>query len=82
MPGIQLTDSTSTVILYQIENELADTGSGEVRLYMQNLYDTARSGGITVPIFHSDKGRQRHLGSRQFGRPRHGYRAERPVRVR
>ena len=52
----QLTNGTGTVILYQIENELADTGSGEFD-YMQNLYDTARSDGITVPIFHNDKGR-------------------------
>ncbi len=52
----QLTSGTGTVILYQIENELADTGSGEFD-YMQNLYDQARSDGITVPIFHNDKGR-------------------------
>ena len=52
----QLTNGTGTVILYQIENELANTGSGEFS-YMQNLYDTARSDGITVPIFHNDKGR-------------------------
>jgi beta-galactosidase GanA len=52
----QLTNGTGTVILYQIENELANTGSGEFA-YMQNLYDTARSDGITVPIFHNDKGR-------------------------
>jgi beta-galactosidase GanA len=52
----QLTDGTGTVILYQIENELANTGSGEFA-YMQNLYDTARHDGITVPIFHNDKGR-------------------------
>ena len=52
----QLTNGTGTVILYQIENELASTGSSEFA-YMQNLYDTARSDGITVPIFHNDKGR-------------------------
>ncbi len=52
----QLTNRTGTVILYQIENELADTGTGEYA-YMQNLYDTARGDGITVPIFHNDKGR-------------------------
>ena len=52
----QLTNGTGTVILYQIENELAATGSGEFA-YMQNLYDTARGDGITVPIFHNDKGR-------------------------
>ena len=52
----QLSNGTGTVILYQIENELANTGSGEFA-YMQNLYDTARRDGITVPIFHNDKGR-------------------------
>ena len=52
----QLTNGTGTVILYQIENELANTGSGEFD-YMQNLYNQARSDGITVPIFHNDKGR-------------------------
>jgi Glycosyl hydrolases family 35/NPCBM/NEW2 domain/NPCBM-associated, NEW3 domain of alpha-galactosidase len=52
----QLTDGTGTVILYQIENELASTGTSQ-RNYMQNLYDTVRSDDITVPIFHNDKGR-------------------------
>ncbi len=52
----QLSDGTGTVILYQIENELASTGSGEFD-YMQHLYDKVRSDGITVPIFHNDKGR-------------------------
>jgi beta-galactosidase GanA len=52
----QLTNGTGTVILYQIENELASTGSGEFD-YMQHLYDTVRGDGITVPIFHNDKGR-------------------------
>jgi beta-galactosidase GanA len=52
----QLTTGTGTVILYQIENELASTGSGELA-YMTNLYDQARSDGITVPILHNDKGR-------------------------
>jgi beta-galactosidase GanA len=52
----QLTEGTGTVILYQIENELSSTGTSQ-RNYMQNLYDTVRSDGITVPIFHNDKGR-------------------------
>jgi beta-galactosidase GanA len=52
----QLSNGTGTVILYQIENELASTGSGEFD-YMQHLYDKVRSDGITVPIFHNDKGR-------------------------
>ncbi len=52
----QLTDGTGSVILYQIENELSSTGTSQHN-YMQNLYDTVRSDGITVPIFHNDKGR-------------------------
>ncbi|HZE31643.1 MAG TPA: beta-galactosidase [Actinoallomurus sp.] len=52
----QLTTGGGSVILYQIENELASTGTAQ-RNYMQNLYDTVRSDGITVPIFHNDKGR-------------------------
>jgi beta-galactosidase GanA len=52
----QLTNGTGTVILYQIENELSATGAGEYA-YMTNLYDQARRDGITVPIFHNDKGR-------------------------
>lgn len=53
----QFTDGTGPVILYQIENELAATGASQ-RSYMQHLYDKVRSDGITVPIFHNDKGRR------------------------
>jgi beta-galactosidase GanA len=52
----QYTDGTGPVILYEIENELASTGSSQ-KAYMQHLYDTVRADGITVPIFHNDKGR-------------------------
>ena len=52
----QYTDGTGPVILYQIENELAATGTSQ-RNYMQDLYDTVRGDGITVPIFSNDKGR-------------------------
>jgi beta-galactosidase GanA len=52
----QLTNGTGTVILYQIENELASTGSSQLN-YLTHLRDRARSDGITVPIFHNDKGR-------------------------
>jgi beta-galactosidase GanA len=52
----QLTNGTGTVILYQIENELSNTSSAE-QTYLQHLADTARANGITVPIFHNDKGR-------------------------
>jgi beta-galactosidase GanA len=52
----QYTEGDGPVILYQIENELASTGTSQ-RNYMQHLYDKVRSDGISVPIFHNDKGR-------------------------
>ncbi len=52
----QLTNGTGSVILYQIENELASTGTSQ-RNYMQHMYDKVRADGITVPIFSNDKGR-------------------------
>ena len=52
----QLTDGRGSVIMYQIENELASTGTSQ-RNYLQHLYDKARADGIQVPIFHNDKGR-------------------------
>ncbi|WP_319937568.1 glycoside hydrolase family 35 protein [Sphingomonas cannabina] len=45
-----------TVILHQIENELALTTPAQ-RRYMDHLYAKARVDGITVPIFHNDQGR-------------------------
>src|SRR4051794_1151272 len=52
----QFTNGTGPVILYEIENELANTGTAQ-RNYLQHLYDKVRADGITVPIFHNDKGR-------------------------
>jgi beta-galactosidase GanA len=52
----QLTNGTGPVILYQIENELASAGTSQ-KNYMQHMYDKVRADGITVPIFHNDKGR-------------------------
>jgi beta-galactosidase GanA len=52
----QYTNGTGPVILYQIENELASTGTSQQN-YLRHLYDTVRHDGITVPIFHNDKGR-------------------------
>ncbi|GAA2533928.1 beta-galactosidase [Winogradskya humida] len=52
----QVTDGGGSVILYQIENELAATGASQ-RNYLQHLYDKARADGIQVPIYHNDKGR-------------------------
>jgi len=45
-----------TVILHQIENELALTTPAQ-RRYMDHLYTKARADGINVPIFHNDQGR-------------------------
>src|SRR5439155_10606306 len=52
----QLSEGTGTVLLYQIENELASTGTAQ-RNYVDHLVAKARADGITVPIFHNDKGR-------------------------
>lgn len=45
-----------SVILHQIENELALTTPAQGR-YMDHLYAKARADGITVPLFHNDQGR-------------------------
>lgn len=55
----QLANGTGTVILYQIENELSATSSTQLA-YLKHLSAKARSDGITVPIFHNDKGRHGH----------------------
>ena len=52
----QYTDGRGPVVLYQIENELAATGTAQ-RNYVAHLYDKVRADGITVPVFHNDKGR-------------------------
>jgi beta-galactosidase GanA len=52
----QLSNGTGPIMLYQIENELASSGTSQ-KNYMQHLYDKVRADGITVPIFHNDKGR-------------------------
>jgi beta-galactosidase GanA len=54
----QLTDGGGTVLLYQIENEFsARPSSSNATAYMAHLYAKARADGITVPIYHNDKGR-------------------------
>ena len=54
----QLTDGGGTVLLYQIENEYASfVTSGTGINYMAHLYAKVRADGITVPIYHNDKGR-------------------------
>jgi beta-galactosidase GanA len=52
----QLTTGGGTVLLYEIENELASTGTAQLN-YLTHLRNTARADGISVPIFHNDKGR-------------------------
>jgi beta-galactosidase GanA len=52
----QFSERKGNVILYQIENEL-DLTTPSHRRYMQHLRDKVRADGITVPIFHNDKGR-------------------------
>lgn len=52
----QYTDGGGSIIAYQIENELDLTAETHHR-YMQHLHDKVRADGITVPIFHNDKGR-------------------------
>ena len=45
-------------MLYQIENEYATYVTSATGIdYMPHLYDKVRADGITVPIFHNDKGR-------------------------
>src|SRR3954451_13117482 len=54
----QVTNGTGPVLLYQIENEYANNVTSQTGIqYMQHLYAKARADGITVPIFHNDKGR-------------------------
>jgi len=57
-----------SVILHQIENELALTTPAQGR-YMQHLYDKARADGITVPMFHNDQGRNGYWVPKSSGVP-------------
>jgi beta-galactosidase GanA len=49
----QITDGRGSVVLFQIENEY----DGNDAVYMEELKAAARADGITVPLFHNDKGR-------------------------
>jgi beta-galactosidase GanA len=54
----QYTDGGGTVLFYQLENEYAShLGDGVGAAYMAHLYAKVRADGITVPLFHNDKGR-------------------------
>lgn len=52
----QITNGGGSIIAYQIENELDLTTPSHQR-YMQHLRAKVEKDGITVPIFHNDKGR-------------------------
>jgi beta-galactosidase GanA len=62
----QINDGKGTVILHQIENELALTTPAQSR-YMDHLYAKARADGINVPIFHNDQGRNGYWVPRGSG---------------
>ncbi len=62
----QINDGKGTVILHQIENELALTTPAQGR-YMDHLYAKARADGITVPLFHNDQGRNGYWVPRGSG---------------
>jgi beta-galactosidase GanA len=49
----QITDGRGSVVLFQIENEYDRNDA----VYMEQLKAAARADGITVPLFHNDKGR-------------------------
>jgi len=49
----QITDGGGSVVLFQIENEYDRNDA----VYMEELKAAARGDGITVPLFHNDKGR-------------------------
>ncbi|WP_255953990.1 glycoside hydrolase family 35 protein [Streptomyces odontomachi] len=54
----QYTTGGGTVLLYQLENEYAaHVSDGTGAAYLSHLYAKVRADGITVPLFHNDKGR-------------------------
>src|SRR5262249_7159195 len=54
----QLTTGGGSVILYRTENASANNTTSQAGIqYLSHLYAKARADGITVPIFHNDKGR-------------------------
>ncbi|HET9168408.1 MAG TPA: beta-galactosidase [Actinospica sp.] len=64
----QYTNGGGTVLLYQLENEYAShLSDGIGAAYMAHLYAKARADGITVPLFHNDKGRNGDWVPGSFG---------------
>jgi beta-galactosidase GanA len=70
----QLTDGGGTVLLYQIENEYASFVTSPAGVnYMSHLYAKVRADGITVPIYHNDKGRNGYWVPGSFPTPDSNY---------
>ena len=64
----QYTDGGGTVLLYQLENEYSShLSDGVGSAYMAHLYAKVRADGITVPLFHNDKGRNGDWVPGSFG---------------
>jgi hypothetical protein len=70
----QLTDGGGTLLLYQIENEYASYVTSATGInYMAHLYGKVRADGITVPIYHNDKGRNGYWVPGSFPAPDSNY---------
>ena len=70
----QLTDGGGTVLLYQIENEYASYVTSATGInYLSHLYAKVRADGITVPIYHNDKGRNGYWVPGSFPAPDSNY---------
>jgi beta-galactosidase GanA len=70
----QVTDGSGTLLLYQIENEYAsNVGRPAGVNYLAHLYAKARADGITVPIYHNDKGRNGFWTPGSFPMPDSNY---------
>ena len=70
----QITDGRGTVLLYQVENEYASFLTSATGInYMAHLYAKARADGITVPVYHNDKGRNGDWTPGSFPGSEEGY---------
>jgi beta-galactosidase GanA len=70
----QLTDGGGTLLLYEIENEYASFVTSTTGIdYMAHLYAKVRADGVTVPIYHNDKGRNGYWVPGSFPAPDTNY---------
>ncbi len=70
----QLTDGGGTLLLYQIENEYASYVTSATGInYLAHLYAKVRADGITVPLYHNDKGRNGYWVPGSFPMPDTNY---------